>query len=160
MLVMDGGYDVLQVNQAGARLMARVVAEPAALPTPLNPVKMVFDPRLTKPFVLQWETLAGSLLSRMHQEVLLHGNEKLQELIEHLLAMPGVPSDWRHPDFSMGTGSVLTVSFDVDGQALSFLVAMTKFSEPQSSALEEMVIETYLPNDDGTARFCVEHLGG
>lgn len=161
MAVMDHCYDVVQANQSAMRFMSMLVADPTALTTPLNPLRMLFDERLSRPFVRDWEHLAGFLLSRLHQELLLLGDDaRLRELIDDLLACPDVPEDWRRPDFSTGTDPVLTFRARLHEQDLAFLVTLTTFNSPGDVLMEELRIESYLPADDVTAAFCREQLAG
>jgi hypothetical protein len=52
-LTLDG--TIVRSNQAARALFAAFVAEPAALPAPLDMYSLLFDLRLSRPFVVGWE---------------------------------------------------------------------------------------------------------
>lgn len=161
MIVMDRGYDLLKVNKCGIRLLQSFVANPAALKPPINMFKMIFDPMLARPYISNWEGIAQVLLSRLHREALLAPhNHRLSELVEQLLAYPGVPEAWCLPDFSQSSEPVLVVSLKKDEWDLSFLTTMATFSAPQNITLEEILIESYFPLDDKTKAACLKLGGG
>ena len=154
LVVMDRCYNVLETNRAGAALMTKLVSDPNALTAPLNVVRMLFAPNLTRPFVQGWESLAKMLLGRLHQEALLRGEDlELRALIEEVLSYPGVPSDW-HPDFSSNQPPVYTIRVTLDDHTLAFVTTLTHFSEPQDVTLQELQIESYFPVDAATEDFC------
>jgi hypothetical protein len=155
MMVLSHRYDILRVNTAGMRLMQNLVREPSAMTAPPNVMRMLFDPRLSRSFVLDWERVARTLLSRMHREALSRaGDEVLTGLIQELLAMPDVPQSFRAPDFSQASEPTLIFRLRVGEQELAFLTTVTVFNAPQNVTLEELRIESYFPLDDETARVC------
>lgn len=159
MVVVDRCYNVLQMNQGASALIPLFVSDPAAVTLPLNLLYMLFDPRLARPFVQNWETLAGLLLSRVHQELLLRGDDpQLRALVDELLAFDDVPKDWRQPDFATGDDPVFMTRLTRDDTALAFSSTLTHFSGPQAVMLEELQIESFFPLDDETEAFC-EGLG-
>src|ERR1700712_1634683 len=58
MIVLSHGYDIVRANRAAARLMAWLIADPNAPSQPPNLLRALFDPRLGRSFVLDWERLA------------------------------------------------------------------------------------------------------
>jgi transcriptional regulator with XRE-family HTH domain len=155
MIVMDRHYDVVRTNRGAEALLARFVAEPAAMTMPLNAVRAVFDPRLARPFIEDWPKLARLLLSRLHREALARPSDQgLADLVEALLQYPDVPEGWRQPEFSTESEPVASVIFCRDDVRLSFLTTVTVFNAPQNVTLEELRIESYFPQDDATARVC------
>lgn len=157
MTIMDRHYNVLQLNRGAARLLGRFVAEPAALRSPANVYHLLFDPRLGRPFVVEWEQTARVLLSRLHVEALEHpSDDGLRSLIDELLALPGVPETWRQPDFSQRVDSTAPLRLRRDSLELGFLTAITCFSAPSNVTLEELRIESYFPLDAATERACAE----
>jgi transcriptional regulator with XRE-family HTH domain len=155
MMVLDHRYDVLEVNAAGARMMQHLVLDPAALGSPRNLMRMVFDPRLSRSFIADWERVAKTLLSRLHREALTRaGDSVLTGLIEELLALPDVPRSFRTPDLSQPSEPTLSFRIRVAGIELSFLTTLTVFNAPQNVTLEELRIESYFPLDETTAQLC------
>lgn len=153
--VLDANYDVLRATQGGMRLLQRFTAEPAALGARPNVLSLLFDPRLARPFLVDWERAARALVSRLHRESLARpGDRRLAAQLRALFAFPGVPESWRQPDFAAPTEPVLTVRLERDGVCMAFLTTLTSFSAPGNVTLEELRIESYYPLDDATARAC------
>jgi transcriptional regulator with XRE-family HTH domain len=154
--VLDRHYDVLRVNDGGARLFSRFVAEPAALPARLNVYRLLFDPRLVRPFVADWERVAHAMVARLHREALARTQDPaLGALVRALLEYPGVPEAWRQPDFSAPAEPALTVRLRRDELDLSFLTAVTAFNAPGNVTLDELRIESYFPLDRATEQACL-----
>lgn len=155
LVVMNRAYDVLRVNDAGARLLARFVADPSALGAPPNAMMLLFDRRLARDFVVEWERVAHSLLARLHREALAHPEDSsLSDLVTRVCAMPGVPAAWRQPDFEAPSDPVLTIRLRRDDLELAFLTTVTSFNAPQDVTLDELRIEAYFPLDDATTQAC------
>jgi hypothetical protein len=115
----------------------------------------LFDPRLSRPFVVDWERIARRLLSRLHRESLARpGDRQLAELVRALLAYPGVPESFRQPEFSERSEPSFTLRFHRGDLQLAFLTTVTTFNAPQNVTLEELRLESYYPLDEATALAC------
>jgi transcriptional regulator with XRE-family HTH domain len=157
MVVVNRSYDLIRANDGAARLLGRFLAEPVALTQPANLCHALFDPRLARSFVVEWERVAHLMLSRLHRELLADpGEAALARLVETLLGYPGVPEAWRQPDLALPSEPAFTLRLCRDGLELGFLATVTVFSAPQNVALEELRIESYFPLDERTASACEE----
>ena len=155
MTVLNRRYDVLRVNDAGMKILGRFVVDPAALPEPLNVFALLFDPRLGRSFVVDWEKIAHAMVARLHREALASPEDGIAEqLLRMMMEYPGVPPSWRQPDFSVPSDPVFTLHLRRDDLSLGFLTTVTAFNAPQNVTLEELRIESYFPLDDATARAC------
>lgn len=155
LVVMDRGFDAVKMNRGAAAVIGRLVADPTALVPPVNAFELLFDPRLTRPFVLDWEKAARTMLWRLHLESLSRpGDDTLGDLLARLHAYEGVPESWRSPDLSAPTDPVFTIRLRRDDLELGFLTTLTVFSAPHNITLEELRIESYYPLDEATAAFC------
>lgn len=155
MTAMNRRYDVLRSNRAAKRLATWAIAEPDRLTTPLNAYRMFFDPCLARPFVVDWESTGREFLSRLHREALhCPEDETLTELVEELLAYPGVPKSWRQPDFSTSDAATYAFRLKRDDVELAFFTTVTTFSTPNNITLEELRIESYFPLDAATELTC------
>ena len=155
MTVLDRRYDVVRTNRGADRLFARLVADPSAVRAPLNIFHALFDPRLARPFILDWERVARSLLSRLHRESLEKPSDgDLAALVRSLFEYPGVPQDWQTPDLSLPSEPCLTFRIKRDALELAFLTTVTVFNAPQNVTLEELKLESYFPLDDATRKAC------
>lgn len=155
MVVMNRRYDLLESNRAAQVVLGQLVADPSALTGKLNLLRACFDPRLTRPFIEDWERGARVLLSRLHRESLERpGDSELAELVRAMCEYPDVPESWRQPDFSLPIEATFSLTFRRDELRLTFLTTLTVFSAPQNVTLDELKIESYFPADDHTANEC------
>jgi transcriptional regulator with XRE-family HTH domain len=155
MLVLNRTYDVVRTNEGAQRVLRRMVLDPDALDEPPNLLRGLMDPRLARPFVVDWERTARLLLSRMHRESLQRPSDgSMMELLKDLLSYPDVPASLRQPDFSLPSDATFTVRFRRDDLDLAFLTTLTVFSAPQNVTLDELKLESYFPLDEITARAC------
>jgi transcriptional regulator with XRE-family HTH domain len=155
MVVLDRCYNVLQRNEATRRLLSRIIADPNALPTRPNMLHVLFDPRLARCAVVDWERTARTLVSRIHRESLARpGDTELAALVRSLFELPDVPPTFRQPDLSAPSEPTVVLRLRVEGVSLAFLTTVTAFSAPQNVTLDELRIESYFPLDEATARAC------
>ena len=155
MVVLDRCYNVLQRNVATRRLLSRVIADPTALPARPNMLRVLFDPRLARGAVVDWERTARTLVSRIHRELLARpGDTELAALVRSLFELPDVPPAFRQPDLSVPSEPTVVLRLRVEGVELAFLSTITAFSAPQNVTLDEVRIESYFPLDEATASAC------
>ncbi len=155
MVVLDRCSNVLRRNQGARRLISRIVPEPGALPSPPNLLRLLLDPQLARPALLDWERTARTLLSRLQRERMERpGDAELAALAESLFQIPSVPASLRQPDLAAPSEPTLSLRLRVDGVTLAFLTTVTTFSAPQNVTLDELRLESYFPLDDATARAC------
>ncbi len=153
--VLDVESNIVRANDAATRLFGRLMLEPLDEAGPLNLFSLVFDPKRLRPFVVGWETLARSMVARLHREALARRqDDRLFRLMDRVLAYPGVPSAWRQPDFAAPSTPTLTLHLARDDVKLDFLTTVTVFSAPQEVTLDELRIESCFPLDRATELTC------
>jgi len=155
MFVLNRGYDVLRSNDAAARVFAPYLVEPPR--TPLNLMRVLFDPLGVRSHVIDWPRTARLLLSRLHREALsTRGGSVLQTLVDDLLRYPDVPPSFRKPDLGAPVEAAFTLRLSKDERTLTFVGTVIAFSAPQNVTLDELRIEAFYPADEATARACSE----
>lgn len=155
MVVMNRHYDVIRANRAAADFTLRFVADPTALGETVNAMRGVFDPRLMRPFIVDWPRLARDLLSRLQREALGRPQDDgLRTLINEVLRYPDVPEDWREPDLAGDSFPAVTAAVARDGIRLEFLTTMTVFNAPCDVTVQELKLESYFPADPETEALC------
>jgi transcriptional regulator with XRE-family HTH domain len=153
LLVLDRHYELVMHNAAARRFLLAVLGDRAERER--NAMKLLFDPALLRPHVVDWERTARLLLSRLQREALYRRrDEGLQQLIAQLCAYEGVPQGWRTLDFETPSDATLNMRFEFAGQRIGFLTTLTVFQAPQNVSLEELQIESYFPLDDVTEQVC------
>jgi transcriptional regulator with XRE-family HTH domain len=156
--VISPEANVLRANRAASVLFPAFVAQADALEPPLNMFSLVFDPRLMRPFIANWSSVASQMLTRLHRESLKRGGDsRLDALAKRVLAFPDVPKAWRAPDFTERVDPVFSVHLRRDDVKLAFFTTITTFSSPQLVTLDELRIESSFPLDDATRRYCQAH---
>ena len=71
-----------------------------------NMIRQIFDPDDLRAAVANWEEVAGELIRHLHDEVAAAPSDAAaRELLEEVLAYPGVPARWRMRDLDIGTGA-------------------------------------------------------
>lgn len=154
MFVMNRAYDVLRMNPAARALYT--VAAGAPPPERYNAVRVLFDPGPVRDAVGDWDDVARELLAWVQREHLHHPHDEgLRALLDAILAAPGVPKDWRRPDFARGDRAVYPVRFVTGGLQLSFFTTVLRFQAPQNVTLDELQIEGWYPLDDATEQACM-----
>jgi transcriptional regulator with XRE-family HTH domain len=155
LIVMNHRYDVLMMNRAATTLAARTVLDPSAAGTPANLLRNVFDPRLARSFIRDWDRLARLMLLRVRRESLARPSDTaLAALVRALLEYPDLPQHVRQSDLAAPVAATLSVSFRCEESELSFLATTTVFNAPQSVTLDELRIESYFPLDAATSAAC------
>lgn len=153
--LLSADYRILRSNAAAARIFQQMVLQPARLADPLDMFSLLFDPRLARSFVLDWPALARHMLARLHRETLHSGGDaRLAALLARALAYPGVPAQWRYPDFALPAASTLDVRLQRGDLQLGFMTTLTAFSAPGVVTLAELRIESYFPLDMATQLAC------
>lgn len=154
--VLAGDFAILRSNR-GARALFRAFAEePSRLSSSPDLFTMLFDPRLLRSSIEQWPVFARGLLTRLQRESLQRGgDERLDALLERVMAFPDVPGSWRYPDFSNELPGIQRLCLRRGELRAGFLVTVTKFSGPRQVLLDELSVESCFPLDEPTRATCV-----
>lgn len=149
-VVMNRHWTILKTNRAAARFFGFLLGDAAG--GPANVVRMMFSPSGLRPFVANWEAVAEALIERVHREAV--GNvvdRATAELLNEVLAYPGVPARWRSPSRDKPLLPLVPVSFKKAASTFNFFSAVTTLGTPQDITLQEIRIECFFPLDDETA---------
>jgi len=151
-VVMDRYWNVLMTNEAMPRFFNRFI-DLSARKGPRNMLHLIFDPHGMRPFLADWETAAPSLIQRVYRESIGRViDEKTVELLDALLAYPGVQAEWRHPKVSSIAPAtpVIPLSFLKDGRTLNYFSMVATVGTPQTVTAQELRLECLFPVDDDT----------
>jgi len=151
-LVTNRHWDMLMGNEALLRLFGRMRGGP---PTHGNVLRQVFDPADMRPFVANWEVVAGDLIRHLHNEVAAAPSDaKARALLDEVLTYPDIPPGWRTRDPEATPLPLLTTEFHWEGGKLNFLSTFSTFGASRDVTIEELRIECLFPADDRTAEVC------
>ena len=129
---------------------------PADQPRP-NRLLSVFDPNGLRPYIANWPDVARVTLRRLSRDAdALGGDPELLGLIDRILKMPDVPTDWRST--CKWDESVPCMSFALvrGNERLHLMSLITSFGTPQDVTLQGLTIESFFPADDAAERRWME----
>lgn len=151
-LVMDRYWNVLMANESAPRFFNSFIDMPARK-GPRNLLHLMFDPQGMRPFVKDWETVARSLIHRVHRESIGRVIDKnTRQLLTDLMSYPGVKAEWRNravPGVAPLT-PVIAYSFTWSGRVLNYFSMVTTVGSPIAVAAQELRIECMFPTDRET----------
>jgi len=151
-LVMDRHWNVLMANDSALRFFNRFI-DMSARSGPRNMLHLIFDPAGMRPFVVNWEQIARSLIQRVYRESVGRViDEKTAALLSALCEYPDVEAQWKMPgSFSaMPNTPVIPLSFVKDGVVLNYFSMVTTVGTPQTIGAQELRVESMFPTDDIT----------
>jgi transcriptional regulator with XRE-family HTH domain len=150
-IVVDGRWDVRMRNQGSVRLfkpfrdsyeMESRVAD--------NAMHVVFHPNGLRRFMLNWDAFAGQMIQILHRDV-AQGSRAAAQLLDEIMAYPGLPAEWRLPRHASASSPVMTMQLAKGDFRLSFISTFTTLAMPMDAALQQIKIECFFPADDATA---------
>lgn len=149
-VVLDRRWDIVRVNQGAARFFRLLLGD--AADGPGNVLRLVFDPRGLRPFIVNWEEVARSLVLRVQREA-VGGvpDAAAAEVLAEVLGHPEVPGDLRRRPPETAPMPVIPVRFRKDGASFDFFSAITTLGTPQDVTAQEVRIESFFPSDPQTA---------
>ena len=147
-VVMDRHWNVVMANGSAEAMFAFLLGGEDGGDPP-NVVRLMFGP--LRPHVQNWEQTGEALVQRVHREA-VGGipDPQTVQLLDEVLALPGIPAAWRRPDFSTGALPILPVEFARGGVEVSYFSLVTTVGTPQDVTLQELRVEAFFPADEQT----------
>ena len=157
-IVFDQHWNLLHQNRAAAILLPMFVGDPASLvQRPLNVMRLLFDPRGMRPFIRNWDHLAGTMMQRLHREAQLAGPEDpINQLIAQLFDYGGVPESWRIPRLLEIPDVIASMDVERDDVRVVMFSAITTLGTPIDITAQDLRIETFFPADESSKKQMVE----
>lgn len=151
-LVLDRHWNVLKVNTGSARFQSYFL-NPMAVKAlgPPNAMRLMFHPRALRPYIVNWEATAASLIQWLHRDAINEfGGAETRSLLEELLAYPDVPRHWRALDRTVSPVPFLAIHFRKHELNLRFFTTLTSLGTPYDITLQGLRIESFFPADEAT----------
>ncbi len=150
--LVDGCYRVLRSNAAGARVFAGFAGTGAPWrETPVNLLRLTLHPDGLRPWIVNWDELAGQLLLRFQREIAHAGpDEERARLLDELLALPDLPEAGRVPDPTRVAEPVLALHIKRDDTEWRLFSLITSIGTPQDVTLQHLRIESFMAADAAT----------
>jgi hypothetical protein len=111
---------------------------------------VVFHPKGLRQFIMNWDEFAGRMIQVLHREV-AQGSRVAAQLLDEIMAYPGLPTEWRFPRNPAGSSPVMTMQLRKGDLRLVFFSTFTTLAMPTDAVLQQLKIECFYPADSATA---------
>lgn len=149
--VVDRYWNVLQTNAALIAVLGGLRPGGAKHG---NIVRQVFDPDDMRPYVENWDEVAGDLLRHLHRAAIHAPHDRaLRDLLDEALGYGPPPAGYA-PQHASAAFPVLTTTFRIGDLRLRFFSTLTRFGTASEVAVEEACIECMHPVDEATRAYC------
>lgn len=151
-LVLDRHWNVLRVNDGSARVQAAFL-DPKAVAElgPPNAMRLMFHPSGFRPWIVNWEATAASLIQWLHRDVATgFADAETRALLAELLSYPDVPRQWRALDLDASPAPFLPIEFRRNDLCLRYFTTLTTLGTPHDITLQELRVESFFPADEAT----------
>lgn len=150
-VVMDRHWNLLDANDSAQAMFAYLLAG-SDTDGPPNVVRLMFGP--LRPFVPNFAEVGPALVQRIHREAVAGVvDPQTDALLAEVLALPGIPPEWRRPDLALPIVPVVPVRFARDAVAVSYFSMVTTVGTPQDVTAQEIRLESFFPVDDDSAGY-------
>jgi len=149
-LLLNSRWDILKANK-GHRVLWEAVtgSAPPRISEHPNLLVAALHPDGLRPYILNWDAIARSLLYRIRRELAANPrDEALQRLIEMVLELPGVREAWPTGLLPSMSSPILPLELRVGDQDIRLTSAITTLGTPQDAVAQEFRIESFFPADD------------
>lgn len=156
-IVVDNAWNLLMTNKAQVALTEYFVHHGANFPASNNMMELFFHPDGYKTYITNWEHVGIFLLRRLYHEHLAGAQRNTtNELLDTILKMPGIPSDWKTRKMDFGTAPMVKVDLFINGNELSLFSTISSFGTAVDVTLQDLRLEHYLPGNEATRCFLTE----
>jgi transcriptional regulator with XRE-family HTH domain len=151
-VVLDAQWDLLRANDAAMAFFGRLLGDVRPEGRP-NVLRLMFDERYLKPYIENWDQVAGDLVQRAHREAVGGApGDALRRVLREVLAYPGVPERFGSIDPDVALVPFVPISFRKGDLALRYFSLITTLGTPQDVTLQELRVECFFPADAETER--------
>jgi transcriptional regulator with XRE-family HTH domain len=151
-LVMDHQWNLLRSNQ-GADRVFQLFLDSAHLyaASPPNIMRLTFDPRGLRPYIVNWDEVAGHMLHLLYREAVWGiPDEDTTHLLDTVLAFPRVPAHVHVSAPVTALAPLLFLELRKDDLTVKFFSTIATLGTPQDMTLQELRIECFFPGDATT----------
>jgi transcriptional regulator with XRE-family HTH domain len=153
-VVVDGRWDVVLRNDSAVALTAGVAGHLTG--PPINVLRSALHPEGLAPRITNLAEWSGHLLRRVSRRIARTGDEALIRLDREVRGYPGVRAD-----IEPGQDSDLFVPLRIRyrGTQIVLFNTLTTFAEPLHPTLADLVLESFHPADEHSARVLSQAAG-
>ena len=164
-IVVDRLWNLVMANAAAGRMLqwlagAPAGSVPAAPGEEVNVIRLLLHPQGLRAKVANWHEVAGDLISWIHREALGEGPlGPAHDLLTELLALDGIPPNWRVPNLESRVLPFLPLVLVDQGVKLKLFSTITTLGTPHDITLHELRVESFFPADQATAEWFRDQAG-
>jgi transcriptional regulator with XRE-family HTH domain len=153
-IVVDRRWNVLRANAGTGWLMAFLTGpSPApASPGTVNIAEWLMAPDGLRPLLVNWEEVAIYFLRGVQADAIADGTQETVDLLQRLLAYPGVPALSHVPALEELPSPVLALHFRKGQTSLRLFTTIATLGTPQDVTVQELRIECFFPADEATSQ--------
>lgn len=153
-IVLNRGWDVVKMNDSFMRLFAFFLEPPFDPIVGQNVLHSLFHPQGVRPYVENWEEVAGFLIDRLYRESITElETSESRKLLDALLAYPGIPARMTEVDLASAPRVCVTVNLQKNTTRLELFSTLTTLGTPMDVTAQELRIESYFPADEATGEW-------
>lgn len=152
-IVVDRHWNLLRANR-GAGYLTEFLNGVSPAPVsaqPVNIAEWLMSPRL-RPVLVNWQEVAIQFLRGVQTDAATDGTQQTADLLQRLLAYPGVPDLSQVPTIEEPPAPVLAMHFQKGETALRLFTTITTLGTPQDVTVQELRIECFFPTDEATSQ--------
>jgi transcriptional regulator with XRE-family HTH domain len=146
-LAVDHGWNLVLANDAALTLVDGLPDE--LLEEPLNVIRVTMHPLGMRSRIVNFDAYSAHILQRLARQERATGDPAIRALIRECEGYPGVT---RPVDATWHIAPLLKMRLDPDGPVLSFFTVVSTLGTPYDVTLDEIVIESFFPADEVSAR--------
>jgi transcriptional regulator with XRE-family HTH domain len=153
-LVVDRRWNVLRAN-TGAGWLTSFLTGPSAAAAATGTVNMaewLMSPAGLRPLVVNWQEVAIYFLRGVQADAIADGTQETADLLQRLLAYPGVPALSHVPALEELPSPVLAMHFRKGQTSLCLFTTIATLGTPQDVTVQELRIECFFPADEATSQ--------
>ena len=144
-VVVNRWWELVDANP-GIALFTRPLSQ-SLLEPPVNVLRLSLHPDGMAPRIANLPEWRAHLLARLYRQAQATGDTRLAQLYDELKAYPGGQSQ-----APTATDVVVPLRYRGDSEELSFISITAMVGTPMDVTVEELVIESFYPADERTAR--------
>ena len=153
-VVVDRRWNLLRAN-AGAERLTTFLMGPSPAPSAASTVNLaewLLAPDGLRPLLVNWPDVAIYFLRGVQADAIVDGTQDTAELLQRLLAYPGVPALSHVPALEDTPSPVLAMHFQKGQTSLRLFTTIATLGTPQDVTVQELRIECFFPADEATAQ--------
>jgi len=125
-----------------------------------NLLRLSFHPAGLRPHILNWTEVAPIMLMHARQEAVSSGDEALLNLLDEVMAYPGVADSCQRTERNAKAQPTLTLDLECGERRLRLFSMFSTFGWPQDLLTDELRIESFFPADAESAELLHELVAG